>query len=260
MREYMQAYNLYASATDLWRFALPQETLFCDPNIESGGWSSVIGTNVGQGILMVDETSVPTDDQQVVVKCVASGNVNVDGFINPGVSPKFRISLDNGVTYGATIEAKTPIGLLTPQETAIIDYPKGGFRLLLKNAQTYPSFVAEADVWAFQTYVSPDIVRYLSSASRFVENYLQDTYQLPYTSWGDDLRRVVCRIAAWYLIQRRGQNQGQDLKNFEPVAEMEWLEKVSKGLIQPSIIEKNSSKTFADIAVTRPPYKTYWRF
>lgn len=259
MQDYMQAYKLYASASDLWRFGLPANTLFCDPAIESGGWSLPIKTSgIGQGIFSVDESSVPLDDFSVVVKCVASGDLNVDGFINPGPAPKFIISLDGGNKFSAPIDPKTPIGLLTPADTNIIDYPKGGFRLLLQNNKSYPSFVAMGDVWEFDTYVSPDIVQYLSSASRLVENYLQDTYQLPYTSWGDDLRRVVCRLAAWYFIQRRGLHQGQDIKNFEPKEEMAWLKAVSKGDIQPAIIEKNASKTFGSVLKARPSMQTGW--
>lgn len=72
----------------------------------------------------------------------------------------------------------------------------------------------------------------LESASDMADGYMRARYTLPLTTWGDDLRRVVCAIAAWDLLCVRGfdPSRGGDVAvqaRYE--AAMLWLRDVSQG-------------------------------
>lgn len=255
---YQQTYNLYATTSDLWQMTLPPDTLFCDGGTQSGQWNEPVKMGTSTGLITFDDASNPKDDFVGVIKCVTGGELNVDGVINAGPPPTFSISLDNGVTFSPPLSPRSQLSKTYADGTNIINFRDGGFRLLLVNG-TAPSYVAN-DTWQFTTSASPDLIRALRRASRFVENYLQDTYQLPYTSWDDDLRGVVCDFACWYLIKRRGLHQKQDMEAYEPTESMKWLENVGKGNIQPAILEKNAAYYYPEIVQTRPPYLTFWRY
>jgi hypothetical protein len=254
---YVADFNLYANCSDLWQMALPPDTLFCDGGIEPGQWSGITKVGLSSGTVAIDLASNPRDDFSVVLKCISGGELNVDGVVNPGAVPTFAISLNNGITYSPVLTPQGQVSKTTANGTSILNYQLGGFRLLLNNG-TAPSFIA-TNTWSFTTSASPDCIRALSRSSRFVENYLQDTYQLPYTSWGDDLRGVVCEMARWYLIRRRGLHQNQDMVAYKPDEAMHWLTEVAKGNIQPAIIEKNGAYLFPDVVHARCKYEMDWR-
>jgi len=72
----------------------------------------------------------------------------------------------------------------------------------------------------------------LESASDTADGYMRARYALPLTTWGDDLRRAVCAIAAWDLLCVRGfdPSRGGDVAvqaRYE--AAMLWLRDVSQG-------------------------------
>lgn len=46
----------------------------------------------------------------------------------------------------------------------------------------------------------------LEAASDVADSYLRSRYALPFTSWGDDLRRAVAAIAALDIMSARGFN------------------------------------------------------
>jgi phage gp36-like protein len=72
----------------------------------------------------------------------------------------------------------------------------------------------------------------LEAASDVADSYLRSRYVLPLTSWGDDLKRAVCGIAAWDLLSTRGiapNNNGNDATKDKSAAAVAWLKDVSAG-------------------------------
>lgn len=90
----------------------------------------------------------------------------------------------------------------------------------------------------------------LDAASAIADSYLQGQYKLPLTSWGYDLVRAVCAIAAWDCLAARGyspQSQGDQniYKRFEDA--LKWLDEVSKGVQTPiNIVDASVTPTDAD--------------
>lgn len=62
---------------------------------------------------------------------------------------------------------------------------------------------------AFQNIPDATVDANLLAASEEADNYMQARYRVldaPLESWGSDLKRIVCRIAAYYLMSVRGYN------------------------------------------------------
>ena len=84
---------------------------------------------------------------------------------------------------------------------------------------------------------SGDLDAAMLAAAAVAESYLAVAYTLPLTSWGDDLRRAVCMIAAWDILGgNRGFNpeQGSDTAvrlRYEDA--IRWLERVASGAVVP---------------------------
>jgi len=239
---------VYATPNDMWRLALPPDTLFNDKSLQSGGWSSPIKTGTGSGSMEVVAYSNPRDTYQVIVKCVSGGEVNVYGLINPSVPPSFVISLDNGITFSYPIYAN---------EAQVIDFIDGGFSVKFKNSVA-PSFIIN-DSWSFSTNPSPDILFALEAASRLIDSYISDTYCLPLVEWGMDIKLACCTIARWILVKKRGLDGLQDMQVYKPEDTMAWLLEIAKGNLQPKVKE-SVSLIFPQFMRQRPPYATYWRF
>lgn len=241
---------IYATVQDLWQLALPPDTLFQDGSIRPGMWSTVAKTGTGSGSLILGNDSNPIGPFNVIVDCVLGGELNVYGIVNPSQVPQFIISLDNGVTFSPSV---------MPNDNGAIKSIFGGFTLQFKNGVTAPSFVI-GDRYTFVTNVSPDLQRFLSFASRYVDSYLKSTYQPPYAEFGDDIVGVVCKIARWEMLKKRGMDKTQDFVIYEPKDEMQWLKDIAAGRVTPSIIEKNGQKLYPNIMVLRQPFKTVWRY
>jgi phage gp36-like protein len=80
----------------------------------------------------------------------------------------------------------------------------------------------------------------LDAASATADGYLQSRFRLPLTAWGDDLRRVVCQIAAYDLLANRGyapQAEGNTTIADRAEAATNWLRDVSKGIVTPLVTE-----------------------
>lgn len=76
----------------------------------------------------------------------------------------------------------------------------------------------------------------LVAASMIADGYLSSRFQLPLTTWGEDLKRQVCEIAAYILMKRRGFSpelaDADQLKGGHDSA-MKWLEGIAGGRITP---------------------------
>lgn len=241
---------VYATPLDMWHFALPPDTLFKDRGVEPGAWTTPVKTGVGTGEMQLALDSNPRSNFDVLVRCVSAGELNVYGIVNPGPVPNFIISLDAGLTF-------SPV--LTPKDIGCLDWQKGGFTVEFNNGVAPVSFVI-GDEWSFSTNPSPDIMRFLSAASRFIDGKIKNTYCTPLVSWGDDVVLMTCQIARWFLIQRRGLDKNQDFKVYRPVDAFAWLEDTGKGYNQATVKESGDGFVFANWSVARPPFKTRWRF
>lgn len=115
----------YATPADLWTLALPPDALFGEQGIEPGTWTDPTRTaGTGLGGVQVWDASHPRSDFAVKVQVASGGELNEQGYLNPGAEPTVRISLDGGVTYSR---------MLRPDASGRIDHVRGGFTLLLAN-------------------------------------------------------------------------------------------------------------------------------
>lgn len=74
----------------------------------------------------------------------------------------------------------------------------------------------------------------LEAASVLADGYLRGRYTLPLTTWGEDLTRAVCAIAAWDILCQRGfdPNRGGDVAiETRANAATSWLKDVSAGRV-----------------------------
>lgn len=79
----------------------------------------------------------------------------------------------------------------------------------------------------------------LVSASSICNGYLKRRYGLPLKQWGYDLIQVVCDIAAYNLLKRKGFNPVQYDSAFEDAYNrgIKWLEDVGNRREHPEIID-----------------------
>lgn len=300
----------YATPTEFWRKALPPDTLLGEQGIRPGPWTDPALTGVGLGTLALWERSNPHDAYQLRAQVARAGELHEPGYVNPGLPPQIRVSLDGGATWSRRLDpdaagrievldgglvlqlsngtqgAPVTIGagnaalVFTPLRAGgsvrVLVGPvlahafrDGALVLTVANTTTatdaaaylqqqagpaayascaaggdgsgvvqaaaltplpFVSFAA-GDVWAVTTTPSPDVVDALATASDLVDGYLRGTLTLPLTSWGQDLRRVVCCLARWELLVRRGLDQHQDVQIYHPdrLGVTGWLRAVQTG-------------------------------
>ncbi len=86
----------------------------------------------------------------------------------------------------------------------------------------------------------------LAAASDEADSYMRNKYTLPLVSWTQDLRRAVCRIAAYTLLSSRGFNP-QENSGDQNIADnnskaVAWLRDVGKGLASPGLVDSSPSQ------------------
>lgn len=84
-----------------------------------------------------------------------------------------------------------------------------------------------------------EMVYSLVSASSIADSYLKRRYILPLKSWSFDLIQVVCDIAAYNLLKRRGWNPEQMDSTYQDkyTAGIQWLSDVGNRKNHPELIE-----------------------
>lgn len=85
----------------------------------------------------------------------------------------------------------------------------------------------------------------LLAASALADSYLESRFTLPLTSWGKDLSRVVCFIAAYDILTSRGyspQSPDDHIRQRYQDA-LAWLQEVSQGTQTPSHVADSSTDT-----------------
>lgn len=76
----------------------------------------------------------------------------------------------------------------------------------------------------------------IDSASGRADGYLRSRYTLPITNVSDDLKQVVCDMAAYIALKVRGFNpEGNELlvKGWDDA--LKWLQQVASGLVSPAL-------------------------
>lgn len=94
-----------------------------------------------------------------------------------------------------------------------------------------------------------DQTAHLKAASDELDGYFASRFKLPLTSWGADVKRKTCAIAAYTLMVRAGFNpdSGADvaIRNGHEDA-LTWAKDVAKGLITPvGVVDSTPTKSDA---------------
>lgn len=97
----------------------------------------------------------------------------------------------------------------------------------------------------------------LEAASRLADSHLRSRYTLPLISHGDDLRRVVCHIAAYDIMVTQGFNpEGPDANlrlRYEDAEK--WLRAVATGAVTPEIVDSRPTGTAPRVFVKSRPLR-----
>lgn len=89
---------MYCTPSEIWRLALPPDTLFEHGGLEAGHVTVPQKTGSGLGTLEIEALSVPRDTGSVLVKCVSAGELD-GNYVNPGPEPIFKVSFNGGTDY-----------------------------------------------------------------------------------------------------------------------------------------------------------------
>lgn len=93
--------------------------------------------------------------------------------------------------------------------------------------------------------VSDEMIdRMLAAASATADSYIRSRYSLPLTTWGDDLRLAITRIAALLIVSARGMDPNDPtcavFVNGRDSA-MKWLVDVSSGRASLDVVVTSPS-------------------
>lgn len=87
-----------------------------------------------------------------------------------------------------------------------------------------------------------DLAKAIEASSAEIDSYLRHRFTLPLTTWGADLRRAACILAAFDVLSVRGldpQNHKQLERRREAVEK--WLDKVKAGDATPEGQDANGA-------------------
>ncbi len=96
----------------------------------------------------------------------------------------------------------------------------------------------------------PTKTKGLLAASSIAASYMKKRFSFPLVQWGEDLRKVVCDIATYFLMTSRGfaPNAGLDnviIQNYRDATgeqgKLGWLNLVALGRVEPDDIIDASS-------------------
>lgn len=102
----------------------------------------------------------------------------------------------------------------------------------------------------------------LDAASALADSYLASRYTLPLISWGDDLIRAVCVIAAWDILAgTRGfdpEALGDQAVRMRYEDIIKWLEAIAAGDVTPSGIVDSSTAASPMVAAAWSDTERGW--
>ena len=240
-----------------FRLATPSRLLFGDAadgklGIEPGNISDLVFTGSGTGTVAV--VGIAIDAFDCVLRCDRGGEVNVSETANPGVLPKFSLSLDGGVTF-----ARTRV-VSDNRDVAVIDATALGLRFRFSNGDPAPSFVA-GDEWAFTTQASPDIVDIVEAVEDEILEAAGCSLDPPIMQVPKNWTMHAAWLARWQLYCKIGVQRQQDHKVHYPKDARDWLEGLRGGqntvkAKERGIIEKAPGTSF--VQWVKPQTKDPW--
>lgn len=229
----MPTLNAYGTLRSAYALAMPPDSLWPTGRLRSG-IIPVPTKTAGTGTGTLDVTGQPHDWFSVVVECVAGGQINRSGIVNPGALPTFKLSLD-----GVTFTRAFPVSC--DNDTAyLVDKVTGlGCGLVFVFSGTTPTFVA-GDRWTLSVEPSPDAVELLEAAASACSGFLWDTFRcgMPLTAWPKILEQVQANLWRWALVGKCGLDKDQDHLVYAPtrprgelmgLSAQAWLEGWQRG-------------------------------
>ena len=240
-----------------FRLATPSRLLFGDAaegklGIEPGFISDLTFTGSGTGA--VEVVGIAIDAFDCVLRCDRGGEVNVSETANPGLLPKFSLSMDGGVTWANSRVVSDN------RDTAVIDATSIGLRFKFTNGDPAPSFVA-GDSWAFTTEASPDITDIVAAVESMIIESAAGSFDPDITAVPPHWTLHAAWLARWELYCKIGVQRQQEHKIHFPKMAHEWMEGLRGGrnavkAFARGITEKAPGTSFNDW--TKPQTKDPW--
>lgn len=87
----------------------------------------------------------------------------------------------------------------------------------------------------------------LDAASKTADSYLRARYATPLTTYGTDLTRAVCQIAAWDLLSVRGYDPargGDEAVRLRAEDAMRWLRDLGAGKASLAGVEESDGESW----------------
>lgn len=114
---------------------------------------------------------------------------------------------------------------------------------------------------AFRTQPVTTVDASLQAASDMADGYFRKRFTYPLQSIGSDVKRTVAAIACFDLVSHRGfrPDSGTDdviIKRYDDA--MSWLLNVSKGLIEPDIVDATDTDEMGSLAASSPTPNLSW--
>ncbi len=84
----------------------------------------------------------------------------------------------------------------------------------------------------------------LLAASELLDSHMRDQFTLPLQTWGTDVRRAVCHVAAYDLMVTRGFDPGMgrdDVIEKRHDLAMQWFRDIAKGMVVPDVVDSSGS-------------------
>lgn len=242
---------------ELFQRATPSRLLFGDAasgklGIEPGLLSDITHVGTGTGIVEVD--GIATDAYSLVLRCDRGGEINASETANPGLLPKFSLSLDGGTTWERSRVVSDN------RDEAIMDFTSAGLRFTFYNGDPAPSFVA-LDTYSLTSAACPDILAMIEAIEAEIIESAAGSFDPPITAAPANWRMHCARLVRWELYTKIGIQRQQDLKAHYPKTSYEWLQGLREGkyavkAAARGVVEQAPGTSFVDFA--KPQARDPW--
>ncbi len=105
--------------------------------------------------------------------------------------------------------------------------------------------------------VDADKIAAIEAASLVADSYLSSQFHMPIITWGTDLTRAVCAIAAYELVASLLVFQPDPATNQVLTDRAEsarsWLKDISAGRARPNVVDTAPSAKTASRVFSKPP-------
>lgn len=113
---------------------------------------------------------------------------------------------------------------------------------------------------ALDDFTDAELLDYCLSVTDEADGYIGASYELPLTAWGQDLRMHAAKMAARYIMDRRGWDpEGADaviMRGHEHA--LKWLDRISNGRLKPPGLIDTTTETFEGGSVVLSGSQRSW--